>query len=113
MKYNKKCTIVLLLRLLENESDASHPLSQSALAKMMTDMGLPCDRKTVGRDIKALQGIGYPIRSCHSGYYMDRLAVSATEAKIVCRCLEESKPEGLDIEEFLPRLKRAIGHRYI
>ncbi len=113
MKYNKKCTIVLLFKLLENESDSLHPISQSILAKLICDMGIHCDRKTVGRDIKALQGIGYPIKRCQSGYYMGRLAVSATEAKIVCQSLEEIKPEGLNLGEFIPRLKHAIGHKYI
>jgi biotin operon repressor len=82
VKYNKKCTIVLLLRMLETQSDISHPLSQSTLSKLMSEIGVPCDRKTVGRNIRYLTEFGYPIkRAGGKGYYLLTEALGRTKNK--------------------------------
>ncbi len=69
---NKKCSIVITYLLLENESDPLHCLTQTHLADSITQMGCSCDRKTIGRDIKALIEMGCPIRKTPKGYYMDK-----------------------------------------
>ena len=43
----KKYLILLILKILENESDESRPLTQTAIARVIDDV-FPCDRKTVG-----------------------------------------------------------------
>ena len=57
---SKKYLILLILKILENESDESHPLTQSQIARLLSEV-FPCDRKTVCRNIAFLKKIGYPI----------------------------------------------------
>ena len=109
---NKKCSIVIVLAILEAESEYSNPLPQTELAKIVTDSGCPCDRKTVGRDIKALQEMGYPIKKTNRGYYMERKVITASEARLVCACVESADADVIDKKEFLPRLRFALNHKY-
>ena len=57
----KKFLILLILKILETESDEQHPISQSEIARIISGQ-YPCDRKTVGRNIRALITVGYPIQ---------------------------------------------------
>ena len=56
----KKYLILLILKILESESDETHPLTQSQIARDLSEI-FPCDRKTVCRNIAFLKKIGYPI----------------------------------------------------
>ena len=109
----RKCSIVITFLLLEAESEARKPLSQSFLADFANDVGCPCDRKTIGRDIKALIAMGCPIKKTPRGFYMDKKAISATEAKCIVRCVKEAAGDEVDVEALLPRLIRALGHSYL
>ena len=53
----RKCSIVITFLLLETESEARKPLSQSFLADFANDVGCPCDRKTIGRHLALLQNL--------------------------------------------------------
>lgn len=66
----KKYLILLVLKILENESDENHPLTQSKIAQAISDV-FPCDRKTVGRNIHFLMKVGYPIKKTSRGFYLD------------------------------------------
>lgn len=109
----RKCSIVITFLLLEAESEAHKPLSQSFLADFANEVGCPCDRKTIGRDIKALIAMGCPIKKTAKGFYMDKKAITATEAKWIVRCVKEAAGDEVDVEELLPRLVRALGHGYL
>ena len=113
MQENKKCSIIITYLLLENESDPLHCLTQTQLSDTITRMGCPCDRKTIGRDIKALIQMGYPIRRTPHGFYMDKKAITVDEAKFVVRCVKETAGEEIDTDALIPRLIRALGHSYL
>ena len=49
-----------VLKILESNTDRNHPMTQTEIAKWLNDV-MPCDRKTVGRNIEALIEMGYPI----------------------------------------------------
>lgn len=78
----KKYLIILVLRILETCSDERHPLTQVKIAEMISDK-YPCERKTVGRNIKFLREVGYPIVKTHSGFYMDKQSFSREEIDLV------------------------------
>ena len=82
----KKQLIVLVLRMLESETDAQHPLTQTEIAKVISDL-YPCDRKTVCRNIKFLKEMGYPIVKTTKGFYMDCKAFTADEIWFVKEAL--------------------------
>ena len=67
---SKKQLILWVLNILDNESDAQHPLTQTEIARILSDV-YPCDRKTVCRNIGFLRKMGYPIRKTAKGFYMD------------------------------------------
>ena len=78
----KKQLIILVLRMLESESDAQHPLTQTEMANVISEI-FPCDRKTVCRNIKFLKEMGYPIIKTTKGFYMDNKLFSVEEIEFI------------------------------
>jgi biotin operon repressor len=69
---SKKQLILLVLNELNANSDEKHPLSQTQIAKNLSGEKFTCDRKTVCRNIKFLQEMGYPIKKSSKGFYFDK-----------------------------------------
>ena len=65
----KKPLILYVLKILETETDERHPMTQTELTSVIAS-AMPCDRKTVGRNINALIGMGYPIVKTRAGCYL-------------------------------------------
>ena len=60
------------------------PATQCALTAVLLRAGIPCDRKTVGRNIGYLIEFGYPIVKLHGkGYYLDEAAMAASDNPFV------------------------------
>ena len=78
----KKQLILLVLKILESETDAQHTMTQTKIAGIISEI-YPCDRKTVGRNIKILQEIGYPIIKTTKGFYMDGKVFSFEEIEFL------------------------------
>lgn len=108
----KKGTIIIVLSMLETESRKDSPLSQDKIAAFANEVGYSCNRKTVGRDIKLLKDMGYPIVRTSRGYYMDYKVFSSEEITFVLDCIEKQEADGIDKESLLQRLKRMMGHAY-
>lgn len=70
---SKKQLILLVLNELNINSDKNHPLTQTQIAKNLSGEKYSCDRKTVCRNIKFLQEMGYPIKKTNRGFYFDKL----------------------------------------
>ena len=87
---DKKQLILLILKILENESDKNHPLRQTEIARIISDV-LPCDRKTVGRNIKFLIKSGYPIVKTGKGFYLNGKKLSLEEKDFVISCVRASQ----------------------
>ena len=113
-KMEKKALIVLTLRILETESDADNPLTQIQIAETISKK-FPCDRKTVGRNIKFLREIGYPIVKCGKGFYMDNMQFSRAEIAFVLTAVR-SAPKvavpAIDQEELSNRLFEVLSRYY-
>lgn len=90
---NKKYLIVLILKILESFTDSSNVLTQIEIANQISQV-YPCDRKTVGRNIKFLQKIGYPIVKTSKGFYMDKKSFSINEINYIIAAIESA--EGTD-----------------
>ena len=63
----KKYLIVLVLRILESKNDAKRPITQTQIAKEISEI-YPCDRKTAGRNIQFLQKLNYPTVKTSKGF---------------------------------------------
>ncbi|MBP3592860.1 MAG: hypothetical protein J6K14_10305 [Clostridia bacterium] len=69
----KKQLILLVLNELNINSDENHPLTQTQIARNLSGEKYTCDRKTVCRNIKFLQEMGYPIKKSKKGFYFDKV----------------------------------------
>ena len=70
----KKTIIVYVLKVLYNYTTNDNPATQTFIANYLRDIGILCDRKTVGRNIKYLIEIGVPIKKSSktkNGFYYD------------------------------------------
>ena len=73
-KIAKKTIIVHILKILYCYSSSDYPVTQTNIANYLNESDIPCDRKTVGRNIKYLIEMGLPIDKCKGskrGYYYD------------------------------------------
>ena len=69
----KKQLILLVLNELNANSDKDNPLTQTQIAQNLSGEQFTCDRKTVCRNIKFLQAMGYPIKKSNKGFYFDKV----------------------------------------
>lgn len=102
----KKQLIVLILRLLESESDSNHPMTQTEIAAVISKL-YPCDRKTVCRNIKFLKEMGYPIVKTTRGFYMDKKTFSLDEIDFVKQAITLS--DGKSDEEKATLLEKVVA----
>ena len=72
-KIAKKTVILYVLNIIKLYSSEEHPVSQSAICNYLNEIGVACDRKTVGRNIEYLREFGYPIEKISGrGYWLDK-----------------------------------------
>lgn len=84
----KKQNILLVLKILETESDKEHPITQLKIADIISDV-YSCDRKNVGRNIAYLIKIGYPIVKTSKGFYLDNKIFTLDERNIILSAIRE------------------------
>ena len=70
MKKNiaKKTIILYILKMLEDYPNDKPPITLTNIAKTLNAVGVPCDRKTVGRNVNYLIEFGCPIVRDKGGY---------------------------------------------
>lgn len=108
----KKYLIILVLKILETNTDREHPITQVRLAEQIADV-YPCDRKTVERNIAFLQKVGYPIVKTTKGFYMAGKQFTVEEVDFIMRVVREAtgKPPE-ETERLLQRLERLLCKIY-
>ena len=111
-KNTKKYLIVLVLRILESKTDAEHPITQTQIAKEISEI-YPCDRKTVGRNIQFLQKLNYPIVKTSKGFYMDNMVFSVADMQFVEKAILTSDLKSDEEKvELLNKLMSLMTHKY-
>ena len=111
-KNTKKYLIVLVLRILESKTDVEHPITQTQIAKEISEI-YPCDRKTVGRNIQFLQKLNYPIVKTSKGFYMDNMVFSVSDMQFVEQAVLASKLKSDEEKaELLKKLLSLMTHKY-
>lgn len=79
MKKNiaKKTIILYVLEMLYKGSSEEKPITITNMANVLNSMGIPCDRKTVGRNVGYLIEYGFPIVKLKGGgCYMKKTSVA-------------------------------------
>ena len=78
-KIARKTVILYVLNIIKRFSSAEHPVTQSVICNYLNEIGVACDRKTVGRNIEYLKDFGYPIvKVIGKGFYLDRNEMEKT-----------------------------------
>lgn len=83
---NKVKLLKLYDFLLEN-TDENHPMTTEGICIALEGMGIPCERRTLSRDIKLLNEIGYEVMDVSvgkkKGYYVYEKPFELAELKIL------------------------------
>lgn len=80
----KKTIILYVLNVLKKYSSEKYPVSQSAICVYLNEIDVPCERKTVGRNIGYLIDFGYPIKKVPGkGYWLDKAEMEKLTDKFI------------------------------
>lgn len=83
----QKFKMLKLYELLQQETDEDHPLKTGEIIERLAEMGISCDRRTLSRDIKQFNGLGYEVMSIlenhERAYYIVDRSFSVPELKIL------------------------------
>lgn len=106
---SKKQLILLILKVLETKSDKNNPITQLAIAEYISVIS-PCDRKTVGRNIKFLMDMNYPIVKTRKGFYLDTKKYSVEEVEFVLDSIDSaSEVPGINKDELKDKLRVTLN----
>lgn len=83
----RKIKLLKLMELLRQETDEQHPMKKTEVCRRLGEMGIDCDVRTLGRDVKVLRDQGYEIMdvmiSHDKAYYIADRSFSVPELKIL------------------------------
>lgn len=109
---SKKQLILWVLNVLNNESDENHPITQTKIAEIISKL-YPCDRKTVSRNIKFLQEMGYPIKKTKKGMFMAHKVFSVDEVLFVKNAIiNASEKDESEKKELAERIANVLTTKY-
>lgn len=90
----KKTSILALLRILEENTDENHIISQPKLLEMIENQyGVPLDRRTLYKNIEMLQDFGYDISTYSEngeGYYLRERQFEPSQIYLLCNAIHSS-----------------------
>ena len=88
----QKIKLLKLIELLRQETDEEHPMTTSEICTRLEQMQISCDRRTVTKDIEALNEFGFEVmmkrRSHQNAYYVEDRAFSPPELRILIDAVE-------------------------
>lgn len=93
-KENQKAKILVLLNILEQQTDENHRLTVPQLAARLEAEGVPCERKSIYTDIDALRAMGYDVelqRGPGGGYYLASRRFQLPELKLLVDAVQSSR----------------------
>lgn len=83
----QKMKLLLLMKMLHQESDEEHLLTTKEICARLSDLGISCDRRTLAKDMQVLNSFGFEIMARmvghEKGYYVDDRHFSTPELKIL------------------------------
>lgn len=90
----QKRKLLVLLRILEQQTDKDHRLTVPQLAALLEQQGIPCERKSVYSDLDTLRALGYDIgqrRGRGGGYWLAHRAFDLPELKLLADAVQASR----------------------
>ena len=88
IKNPNKIKLLKLYEILRQETDVDHPLTTAQLLERLADCGIPCDRRTLSKDIHTLNDNGFEVMpgkktDNYKTYYVGDRSFSLAELKIL------------------------------
>lgn len=95
-KDNKqKIKLLCLMELLRQETDETHPMLTSQICRRLGELGISCERRTVGMDVQVLNDFGFEVMKKmvghENGYYVADRSFSVPEIKILMDAVQAAK----------------------
>lgn len=95
MENCQKIKLLKMYHILEKQTDEKHPLTTSAIIRMLQAENISCDRRTLYKDIQLLNQFGYEIITTRVGkenaYYFAEQSFSIPELRILIDAVHSSK----------------------
>ncbi|MCR5176338.1 MAG: WYL domain-containing protein [Anaerovibrio sp.] len=94
VKGNKKARILLLLKMLNEETDQEHQLSTKEIIDKMKEHGLSVNRKTVKDDVDLLIASGYDVvitKSSNNSFFMGDRIFELSDLKLLVDAVAAAK----------------------
>ena len=91
---NQKRKLFYLLFLLQEESDASHPVSMKRILSSLESHGILAERKSIYSDMETLRTLGYDVEyqtGKPAGYYLGSREFELPELKLLVDAVQASK----------------------
>lgn len=90
----QKVKLVVLLEMLRQDSDETKPLKTREIIRRLEEKSISCDRRTLARDIQALNEQGFEVMSVmcghEKGYYIADRSFSVPELRILMDAVQSA-----------------------
>lgn len=87
---SSKRKLLALMELLYRETDDDHRLSGYELSERLNEEGIQAERKSLYRDILALQEAGLPVVKSTTGFYWGKRALSVAELRTLMSAVQSA-----------------------
>ncbi len=89
---HQKNKLLLLLQILQEESDEEHPISGPRLLQMLGERGIAAERKSLYDDIAARRVLGYAVQLQRGrGYFLGERDFQLAELKLLVDAVQSSR----------------------
>lgn len=112
----QKVKLLVMYEILKQESDQDHPFTTSMLCSRLGEMDIPCDRRTLTKDVAMLNELGFEVQvrnvSHEKGYYMKDRSFSVPEIKLMMDSVQAAAFVTEDkTKELVDKIARLAGTR--
>lgn len=91
----QKIKLLYVMEMLRQETDEQHPMLTSQIIDKLAEIGISCERRTVGTDMRLLNEYGYEVMCTMVGhekaYYVEDRSFSVPELKILIDAVQAAK----------------------
>ncbi len=105
---HQKYKLLLLLQILQEESDEEHPIPGPRLLQLLEGRGIAAERKSLYDDINALRELGYDVQFQRGrGYFLGERDFQLAELKLLVDAVQSSRfiPAGKS-DQLIKKLER-------
>ncbi len=90
----QKLKLCYVIELFKKKTDAEHPISIAEIIDYLADLGIRAERKSIYRDIEAMEDLGYDVIPVHNKrftYYLDSRVFETAELRLLVDAVQASR----------------------